>query len=63
MIWIVEIITFKLNIHVPATVSFVVGLVGEAQKLLTRSYAASNVNSAECLFSLNFPSTCKYASL
>ena len=33
-------------------------LVGAAQILLTRCYAVSNLNSAECLFSMNFPFKC-----
>ena len=52
----VEIITLTLKI--PAKVPLLVGLVGAAQILLMRCYAVSNLNSAECLFSMNFPFKC-----
>ena len=42
----VEIITFTFKI--PSQVPLLVGLVGAAQKLLTRCYAVSNSNLAEC---------------
>ena len=43
---IVEMVTLTLKI--PGKVPFLVGLVGAVQKLLTRCYAVSNLNSAEC---------------
>ena len=56
---IVEIITCTLKI--PAKVPLLVGIAGATQKVLTRCYAVSNLNSAERLILMNFPS--KYASL
>ena len=55
---IVEIITCTLKI--PAKVPLLVSLAGATQKVMTRCYAVSNLNSAETLFSMNFPS--KYTS-
>ena len=43
---IVEIIMFMLEIH--AEVTMLVGLVGVAQKLLSRCYTFSNLDLAEC---------------
>ena len=51
---IVDIIMCTLKI--PAKVPLLVGLVGAIQNVLTRCYAVSN--SAERLFSKNFPSKC-----
>ena len=53
---IVEII--MLTLKIPAKVPLLVGLVGAAQILLTRCYTVSNLNSAECLFSMNFIFKC-----
>ena len=52
----VEIITFTLKI--PANIALLAGLGGAAQKLLTRYYTMSYLNSAECLLSTNAPSRC-----
>ena len=53
---IVEII--KCMLKIPAKVPLLVGLAGATQKMLTRWYTVSNLNSAERLFSMNFPSKC-----
>ena len=54
---IVEIITCTLKI--PAKTPLIVGLASTTQKVLTDCYAVSNLNSAERLFSMNFPSKCE----
>ena len=53
---IVEII--MLTFKIPAKVPLLVDLVSAAQILLTRCNAVSNLNSDECLFSMNFPFKC-----